>query len=189
MFLLVGLGNPGQTYEMTRHNVGYLVIDRLLSAYPDIASGKKQKFNSTFFYGQLGSCKVALLQPLLFMNNSGKAVAEAARFYKLEPEQIIIFHDDLDLIPGKIKVKRGGGSGGHNGLKSIDQWIGKNYCRVRIGIGHPAYKNQVHSYVLGNFSAQEYTMIIDRIDTIIEHIFLLFQYDYSAFLNKLALTT
>ena len=149
-YLLVGLGNPGSSYENNRHNIGFMALDRI--AQSCVASGNwRSRFKGDFAEGRVGSDKLYLLKPHTYMNNSGEAVREAAQFYKLSPEQIIVFHDDLDLDPARIKVKQGGGHGGHNGLRSIDAHLTPNYWRVRLGIGHPGDKNLVHNWVLGNF--------------------------------------
>lgn len=146
--LVVGLGNPGTEYDNTRHNIGFHVVDRL--ADNANASWKKK------FKGLLAaptSESYLLLKPQTYMNLSGESVAEAVRFHKIPVENVIVFHDDLDLQPGQVKIKQGGGAGGHNGLKSIDQHLGQNYWRVRLGIGHPGVKGDVvTNYVLGNFA-------------------------------------
>ena len=129
--LIVGLGNPGEDYARTRHNIGFLAADTIAAHFRCPVWKKK-------FHGLLTSSeRFHLFKPQTFMNLSGEAVVEAARFYQLEPEQIIVFHDDLDLLPGQVKIKRGGGSGGHNGLKSLDAHLGGDYWRVRLGIGRP----------------------------------------------------
>jgi PTH1 family peptidyl-tRNA hydrolase len=144
--LVVGLGNPGDEYAGTRHNVGFMAVDAIAAHYK-LPSWKKK------FKSQLTGVGFILLKPLTFMNISGEAVGEAMRFYQLMPEDVIVFHDDLDLLPGKVKIKQGGGPGGHNGLKSLDAHIGPDYWRVRIGIGRPDVKGDaVTNYVLGNFA-------------------------------------
>lgn len=150
MWLIVGLGNPGPQYEYTRHNIGFLTVDRLIGetgAHPQ---------SSSHFHGELykkGS--LLLLKPLTYMNRSGLSVQAVKQFYKIETENVIVIHDDLDLPFGALRFKQGGGSGGHNGLKSIDQAIGNDYLRVRMGIGKPSYKSQVVDYVLQNFTPDE----------------------------------
>ena len=148
--LIVGLGNPGSEYDHTRHNIGFMALDEIADA-AGAGSAWKKKFKG-LMAAPSGSGFI-LLKPQTYMNLSGESVAEAMRFHKLEPKSIIVFHDDLDLQPGQIKIKQGGGAGGHNGLKSIDQHIGQDYWRVRLGIGHPGIKGDVvTNYVLGGFS-------------------------------------
>jgi len=150
MLLFVGLGNPGTKYAKNRHNIGFMALDRLAK---DHGFGPwKQKFQAELCEGRLGSEKVILLKPMTFMNLSGQSVGEAMRFYKLTPEDITVFHDELDLAPGKVRVKMGGGHAGHNGLRSIHQHIGEHYQRVRLGIGHPGRKELVAQYVLQDFA-------------------------------------
>ena len=149
MLLFVGLGNPGTKYAKNRHNIGFMALDRIAE---DHGFGPwKQKFQGELCEGRLGGEKVLLLKPLTFMNLSGQSVGEAMRFYKLTPEDITVFHDELDLAPGKARVKMGGGHAGHNGLRSIHQHIGEQYQRVRLGIGHPGRKELVAHYVLQDF--------------------------------------
>lgn len=153
MQLLVGLGNPGTKYARNRHNIGFMLMDAVAEKYR--AGAWKQKFR-----GELSECnvdgrKILLFKPLTFMNLSGEAVGELIRFYKIPVEEVCVFHDELDLPTGKIRVKQGGGAGGHNGLKSLDQHVGENYWRVRIGIGHPGDKDLVSPYVLSDFSIAE----------------------------------
>jgi PTH1 family peptidyl-tRNA hydrolase len=153
MKLFVGLGNPGAKYAQNRHNVGFMALDRIAD---DHGFGPwRSKFNAELSDGRLGSEKVVLVKPQTFMNRSGQAVGEAMRFYKLEPTDIIVFHDEIDLAPGKCRVKNGGGHAGHNGLRSIHEHIGPHYTRVRIGVGHPGHKDRVPGYVLHDFAAAE----------------------------------
>src|SRR6056297_3062715 len=150
MQLFVGLGNPGAKYAGNRHNIGFMAIDRIAE---DHGFGPwKGKFQGEIAEGQLGGQKVMLLKPGTFMNLSGQSVGEAMRFYKLEPGDVTVFHDELDLAPGKLRVKQGGGHAGHNGLRSIHQHIGEAYGRVRLGIGHPGHKDRVAGYVLQDFA-------------------------------------
>lgn len=150
--LIVGLGNPGSEYEATRHNIGFMVLDVLAKHYRCLAWKKKFKGLITRAETQ----NVFFLKPLTYMNLSGDSVLEAMQYYKLKVEDIIVFHDDLDLAPGQIKVKQGGGAGGHNGLKSLDGCVGPNYWRIRLGIGHPGVKVEVTNYVLGGFAKTDY---------------------------------
>jgi PTH1 family peptidyl-tRNA hydrolase len=153
MYLLIGLGNPGQEYAKNRHNVGFMCIDEIRKSYG--FPSEKAKFSGLLTEGSIDHQKVALFKPLAYMNRSGKPAAEAARFFKIEPSHIIVFHDDLDLESGDIRVKQGGGHGGHNGLKDLDAHLTPNYWRVRIGIGRPLHKDDVTSYVLSNFSKKD----------------------------------
>ncbi len=156
MWLFVGLGNPGKQYQHHRHNVGFMVIETLSGHQADFASSAKSKFHGVIAEGRLAGEKIALLMPQTFMNLSGQSVGEAARFYKIDPARIIVFHDELDLPPGEIRVKQGGGNAGHNGLKSIEAHLGTpDFWRVRIGIGHPGDKNRVSDYVLHDFSKED----------------------------------
>ncbi|MDF1856914.1 aminoacyl-tRNA hydrolase [Pseudooceanicola sp.] len=150
MKLFVGLGNPGAKYAQNRHNIGFMALDRIAL---DHGFGPwKARFQGELAEGALGGDKVLLLKPGTFMNLSGQSVGEAMRFYKLDPSDVTVFHDELDLAPGKLKVKDGGGHAGHNGLRSLHQHIGDAYQRVRIGIGHPGHKDRVAGYVLHDFA-------------------------------------
>ena len=153
MQIWAGLGNPGPKYAMHRHNVGFMVCD-VLAEMHDFGPVQK-KFQGWAQEGRIGGAKVLLLKPATFMNESGRAVGEALRFYKLETDALTVFHDELDLEPFRIKVKQGGGHAGHNGLRSIDQHCGAEFRRVRIGIGHPGHKDRVHGHVLGNYAKSE----------------------------------
>lgn len=153
MKLLVGLGNPGAKYEKHRHNIGFMVLDEIAEAHSFPAW--RGKFQGSLTSGSLGGEKVVLLKPETFMNNSGQSVGEAMRFYKLAPEDVIVFHDEIDLAPGKVRAKSGGGHAGHNGLRSLHQHIGDGYFRVRLGVGHPGHKDRVPKYVLSDFSKSD----------------------------------
>lgn len=160
--LIIGLGNPGTEYEATRHNIGFMAVDAVAEHYACPAWKKK-------FKGAVTSRSAApsfhILKPMTFMNVSGEAVGEAMRFYQLSPEDVVVFHDDLDLLPGQVKIKQGGGTGGHNGLKSIDAHIGQNYWRVRMGIGHPGVKGDVvTNYVLGGFPKVDQAWLKDLLE-------------------------
>ena len=150
MKLIVGLGNPGAKYAANRHNIGFMAVDRIAADHG--FSPWRQRFQAEMSEGRVGSEKVVLLKPLTFMNLSGQSVGEAMRYLKLTPEDVIVIHDELDLAPGKCRVKLGGGHAGHNGLRSIHQHIGENYHRVRLGIGHPGHKDRVAGYVLSDFA-------------------------------------
>lgn len=150
MKLFVGLGNPGQNHALNRHNVGFMAVDALARAHG--FSDWRKRFDGLVAEGKLGQEQVLLLKPQTFMNESGRAAGEAVRFYKLKPDGVVVFHDELDLAPGKIRVKTGGGAAGHNGLRSMTAHIGNDYLRVRIGIGHPGRSDRVRGYVLHNFA-------------------------------------
>ena len=153
MRLIVGLGNPGSRHARNRHNVGFMALDAIARqhGFPPFRS----RFKGELSEGTLAGAKRLLLRPLTFMNASGEAVLAAMSFYKIPPGEVVVMHDELDLRPGKLRVKRGGGNAGHNGLRSIDAMIGPDYWRVRIGIGHPGIKELVQPYVLQNFAADE----------------------------------
>ncbi|MGB3470141.1 MAG: aminoacyl-tRNA hydrolase [Erythrobacter sp.] len=153
MQIWTGLGNPGAKYALHRHNVGFMAMDVI--AHVHGFGPEQKKFAGLAREGRIGTHKVLLLKPATFMNESGRSVGEAMRFYKLELEALTVFHDELDLAPFKVKVKQGGGTAGHNGLRSIDQHLGRDFRRVRIGIGHPGHKDRVTGHVLGNYSKAE----------------------------------
>lgn len=185
MLLLVGLGNPGKQYEHNRHNIGFMAVDEII--YRHNFSEPKSKFQGIISEGRLGNEKVLILKPMTFMNLSGKSVSEAARFYKIPSENIFVFYDELDLAEGKIKFKTGGGNAGHNGLRSMDQYIDKNYHRIRIGIGHPGDKARVTGHVLGNFSKTDQSWLEPLIDAIGRSADKLTSGDGVDFLNEIGL--
>jgi PTH1 family peptidyl-tRNA hydrolase len=153
MQLFVGLGNPGAKYERNRHNIGFMALDRIAE---DHGFGPwRSKFQGMVSEGTLDGARIVLLKPMTFMNLSGQSVGEAVRFYKLTPADVTVFHDELDIAPGKLRCKSGGGHAGHNGLRSIHQHIGEAYARVRLGIGHPGHKDRVAAYVLQDFAKSE----------------------------------
>ena len=158
MQLWVGLGNPGAKYAGNRHNIGFMALDRIAEDHGVIW---RSKFQGAVAEVRFGCEKVWLLKPMTFMNLSGQSVGEAMRFHKLEPGDVTVFHDELDLAPGKMKLKQGGGHAGHNGLRSIHQHIGPEYARVRLGIGHPGHKDRVAGYVLSDFAKAEGEMLDD----------------------------
>ncbi|MFP4097915.1 MAG: aminoacyl-tRNA hydrolase [Alphaproteobacteria bacterium] len=165
MWLFVGLGNPGDKYAYNRHNIGFMVLDAIIDQNPDVYPDYRRKFQGYTSEGRIKTNKVILLKPLTYMNNSGNAVAQAVKFYKIAPENIIVFHDELDIAPGDVRVKCGGGNAGHNGLKSIQAHIGgADFWRVRIGIGRPAHKGQVSNYVLSDFSKTEVDILAPLVD-------------------------
>ena len=185
MQLLVGLGNPGDKYSGNRHNVGFMAIDAIAGRHG--FAPFRQKFQGLIAEGTLDGEKVLLLKPQTFMNNSGDSIQAATKFYKLAAEDVTVLYDEIDLTPGKVRIKRGGGNGGHNGLRSVDPQIGTNYRRVRIGVGHPGHKDAVMPWVLGNFSREERTWMDPLLDTLADNAGLLLKGDDSALMNKLAI--
>lgn len=185
MLLFVGLGNPGAKYAGNRHNIGFMALDQIAAdhGFPPW----KSRFNGQITEGRFGSDRAILLKPETFMNLSGQSVGEAMRYYKLEPQDVIVFHDELDLAPGKLRVKQGGGHAGHNGLRSIHQHIGAEYGRVRLGIGHPGHKDKVASYVLNDFAKAEQGWLDDMMRGISDGAPALARGDNSKFQNAVAL--
>jgi PTH1 family peptidyl-tRNA hydrolase len=161
MLLIVGLGNPGAEYAYTRHNLGFLFADYF--ANREHFSVFRTKFSSLCSEAKIAERKVVIQKPQTYMNLSGKAVGQIVTFYKLKAEQVVVFHDDIDLPQFEIRVKNGGGNGGHNGIRSIDEAIGREYWRIRVGIGRPALKEQVASYVLARFSDLEIRELSDEV--------------------------
>ncbi len=187
MQLWVGLGNPGAKYAANRHNIGWMALDRIAG---DHRFGPwRAKFQGSLCEGSLGGEKVMLLKPETFMNLSGQSVGEALRFYKLAATDVTVFHDELDLAPGKCRVKSGGGHAGHNGLRSMHQHIGDTYHRVRLGIGHPGHKDRVASYVLSDFAKAEQDWLDDLMRGLSDGAPALAQGDRARFLNAVALRT
>lgn len=161
MQIWTGLGNPGPRYALNRHNVGFMACDVIAEMH---GFGPVQKrFLGWVQEGRIGGERLVLLKPATFMNESGRSVGEALRFYKLGTEALTVFHDELDLAPGKVKVRLGGGLAGHNGLRSIDQHLGPDFRRVRIGIGHPGHKDRVTGHVLGNYAKAEMDGLTDML--------------------------
>lgn len=183
--LLVGLGNPGPEYAMNRHNIGFRVIDSIAHHYS--FNGFKRHGQSLFSEIAIQGKKISLLKPMTYMNRSGIAVAEFASFFKIPLENIIVIHDELDLGFGRLKVKQGGGHGGHNGLKSLDAHIGKDYWRLRIGIGHPGHREAVTSHVLGNFLKVEEVYLERVMDAILNSLSFLLNKEMAAFMNNVSL--
>lgn len=184
MKLLVGLGNPGSQYEGNRHNIGFMALDAIAREHG--ITQFRTKHNGLLAEGSIAGEKVLLLKPQTFMNRSGDSVQQVAKFYKIEPADIIVLYDELDLAPGKVRVKIGGGNGGHNGLRSIDPQIGLDYKRVRLGIGHPG-KEFVTNHVLGDFAKADKAWLEPLLDGVGKHVGLLLKGDDSGFMNKLAL--
>jgi len=184
MRLFVGLGNPGPQYAHTRHNIGFMAVDRIAADHGD--KPFRAKFQGQITEASLRGSKVLLLKPGTFMNRSGQSVGEAARFYKIAPKDIFVFHDELDLAPGKIRVKQGGGHAGHNGLRSLHDHIGESYGRVRMGIGHPGHKDRVSPYVLGGFAKADEAWLDDLMRGISDGAADLAAGDSARFLNAVA---
>ena len=183
MFLICGLGNPGKKYLKTRHNIGFVLIEKLISNYNFVTVKKDKK--KELYKGYIGRQKCILIKPLAFMNLSGSVILEALNLYKIKNSNLYVIHDDLDLKLAKIKIKIGGGNGGHNGLESIDSYIGKKYHRIRIGIDHPGNKNLVTSYVLSKFSKIEEILIHAKLDIITKYFKLIFT-NNSLFLTRIS---
>ena len=186
MFLIVGLGNPGAEYAATRHNVGFMVADRLAEKY---AFGNfRAKFDGLIAEGEIEGEKTFLLKPQTYMNLSGNSVVKVANFYKILPANIVVIHDDMDLPVGKLKAKCGGGAGGHNGLKSIDAAISPNYYRVRIGVGHSDMRGEaVVNHVLSGFSKADAEVIKQEIDFVADTIPILLKKGVAEYSNKLGM--
>ena len=185
MRLFVGLGNPGAKYRSNRHNIGFMVIDEIARRHG--FAPWRRRFQGETSEGTLESERVILLRPLTFMNDSGRAVQEAAAFFKLSPAEITVFQDELELPPAKMRVKLGGGIAGHNGLRSISAHIGNEYRRVRLGIGHPGVKELVHSYVLSDFAKDERPWVIALCEAVADNAALLTNGRDSTFQNKVHL--
>lgn len=188
MFLIVGLGNPGRQYEATRHNVGFMAVDFISDRY-NFSWSNKSKFNSDLAEGNAYGSKVILCKPTTYMNLAGQAVGPISSYYKITFDKIIVIHDDIDLAFGKIKCKIGGGSGGHNGIKSIDQMLGTNeYFRIKVGVGRPQNDNQSPSdFVLQNFFSEEQKVIDNKLSGLAGNMELLLQGKIDEFKAKIAL--
>jgi PTH1 family peptidyl-tRNA hydrolase len=185
MRIIAGLGNPGRKYENHRHNVGFMAADAIARRHS--FSPWAKKFSSLVAEGNLGGEKVLLIKPQTYMNLSGQAVGEAMRFYKLSPFDLVVLYDEIDLAPGKVRVKTGGGAGGHNGIKSLDQHCGKDYRRVRIGIGHPGVKELVSGHVLGDFAKADREWLDPLLDAVGDAAPMLASGDDNGFMNKVSL--
>jgi PTH1 family peptidyl-tRNA hydrolase len=185
MLLFVGLGNPGTRYAGNRHNIGFMVLDAIAERHR-IAPWRR-RFQGLSVEGPLGGARILLLKPATYMNESGRAVAEAAHYYKLEPRDILVFHDEVDLPPGKVRIKIGGGVAGHNGLRSITAHVGNDYRRVRIGVGHPGVKDLVHVHVLSDFAKIERAWVTGLCEIIADNAEFLAKGQDSSFQNKVHL--
>jgi PTH1 family peptidyl-tRNA hydrolase len=184
--LIVGLGNPGQSYARNRHNVGFMAADVIHESY-DFGPWRR-RFDGAISEGALARRKTYLLKPATYMNESGRSVGAAARFFKLAPESIVVIHDEIDLAAGKLRAKAGGGDAGHNGLRSITATLGPSYRRVRVGVGHPGEKDRVHGHVLQNFSAADEAWLVPLLTAIAEAAPLLARDDDAGFMSKIAVT-
>ena len=185
MLLFVGLGNPGPQYVGNRHNIGFMAVQAIARRH-DIAPWRR-KFQGVAVEGTLARERVLLLLPGTYMNESGRAVQEAARFYKLDAGQVVVFHDEAELKPGKVRVKVGGGNAGHNGLRSISEHIGNDYRRVRLGVGHPGDKKLMERYVLQDFAKSEWPWVEALCDVIADNAGLLVEGKDASFQNKVHL--
>lgn len=191
MILLVGLGNPGPQHQHQRHNVGFLAIDEIRRQHGFRA--ERNRFQGLLAEGNVitpsGSQKIFTLKPTTYMNESGRSVGEAVRFYKIPLSHVIVFHDEVDLVPGKVRVKQGGGTAGHNGLRSLQAHLGPDFRRVRIGIGHPGHKDAVARYALHDFTKAEKHWLDPLLDEMAKAIPLLASGEDSAFMNRVHLAT
>jgi PTH1 family peptidyl-tRNA hydrolase len=187
MLVVAGLGNPGASHAGNRHNIGFMAADAIARRHS--FSPWRSKFKSQLAEGEIGGERILLLKPQTFMNLSGEAVGEALRFHKLEPSSLIVLYDELDLPPGKLRVRTGGGAGGHNGIRSIDSHCGSAYRRVRLGIGHPGHKELVKRHVLGDFAKADAQWLDPMMDALAEHFPLLVKGDDSTFMNRISLAT
>ena len=185
MFLLVGLGNPGTKYAGNRHNIGFMAVDEIVRRHG--FSPWRKKFHGEISEGLLGLQKTLVLKPLTFMNESGQAVGEAIRFLGMEPEQVVVIYDEIDLLAGKVRVKLGGGAAGHNGIRSITAHIGPHYTRVRLGVGHPGDKTLVHPHVLSDFAKSDKAWLTPLLDAVADYAALLVEGDTATFQNKVHL--
>ena len=184
MLIFAGLGNPGPKHARQRHNIGFMAADEIIRRYG--LSLRQSRHHSYVAEGKIAGEKVLFLKPKTFMNESGRALGSAVRYYKLRPGAVTIFYDELDLTPGKVRVKLGGGHAGHNGIRSISSHIGQDFRRVRIGIGHPGDKKQVHGYVLSNFLRAEQIWVQKTIGAIAEALPILIDGDNVGFMTKVA---
>ena len=184
MQLWTGLGNPGPQYAMHRHNIGFMAVDAIAEVHGFAAP--RRAFQGWVQEGRIGTQKILLLKPGTYMNESGRSVGEAMRFYKLTPADVTVFHDELDLAPFKLKVKTGGGHAGHNGLRSTDAHIGPDFRRIRLGIGHPGHKDRVTPHVLGNVATAESDDLTDLLGAVAAEAPWLAANDDVRFMNEVA---
>lgn len=187
MLLLVGLGNPGARYAGTRHNIGFMAADLIVRRHG--FSPWRRRFQGEAAEGSLDAVRTLALKPQTFMNESGRAVGEAMKFYKLTPEDVVVLYDEIDLAPGKVKVKKGGGAAGHNGIRSIDAHIGPDFWRVRLGVGHPGDKSRVHGYVLSDFAKADQAWLEKLLDAVSDAMPLMARKQDGRFMSRVALLT
>lgn len=185
MHLIVGLGNPGDKYRNNRHNIGFMAVDAIARRHG--FPGFREKFQGLISEGTLDGEKVLLLKPQTYMNSSGDSVQAATKFYKLGPADVSVLYDEIDLAPGKTRVKVGGGNGGHNGLRSIDPQIGLGYRRIRLGVGHPGDKNLVMHHVLGDFAKAEQAWLVPLLAAVADNAGMIVKGDDNGLMNKLAI--
>jgi peptidyl-tRNA hydrolase, PTH1 family len=185
MQIWAGLGNPGASYAMNRHNVGFMAADVVAETHG--FGPWKVRFQGLTSEGRIGNAKILILKPQTFMNESGRSVGEAMRFFKLEPENVTVFYDELDLDPFRVKVKRGGGTAGHNGIRSTCSHIGEDFRRVRLGIGHPGHKDKVTPHVLGNYAKAELDDLAEMLGAVAAEVKWLAEDDDARFMSDVAL--
>lgn len=184
MHLLVGLGNPGGEHARNRHNIGFMAADVVARRYG--LPAWRSRYHGQVTEGMVGGERTLVLKPTTYMNESGRAVAEAARFHKIDNADVVVMHDELDLAPGKVRAKQGGGTAGHNGLRDIDAHIGNDFWRIRLGIGHPGHKDLVLRWVLGNFAKADETWLEPLFEAVATNLPLLLQGDANAFMSRVA---
>jgi peptidyl-tRNA hydrolase, PTH1 family len=185
MHLIVGLGNPGLKYQGNRHNIGFMAVDEIVRRHG--FSAWRKRFQGETSEGSFAGEKILVLKPLTYMNESGRAVGEAMRFYDIDPAQVIVFYDELDLDPGKVRVKLGGGAAGHNGIRSMIAHAGPHFQRVRLGIGHPGDKRMVQPHVLSDFAKADKAWLEPLLEAVADHIPLLVKGEDGSFQNKVHL--
>ena len=184
MLIIAGLGNPGAKYAGNRHNIGFMAVDEIVRRHG--LSAWRKKFDGEIAEVTIGGERAIVLKPMTYMNDSGRSVQAAAAFYKIPPADMIVFHDEIDLAPGKLRVKRGGGHAGHNGLRSIHAALGEGYARVRMGVGHPGDKAEVKNYVLKDFSKADKEWLEPMVDGCAEEIGRILDGDDPAFMSRVA---
>ncbi|MGE0151304.1 MAG: aminoacyl-tRNA hydrolase [Reyranellaceae bacterium] len=187
MLLLVGLGNPGARYAGTRHNIGFMAADLIVRRHG--FSPWRRRFQGEAAEGALDGVRTLALKPTTFMNESGRAVGEAMNFFKLTPDDVVVLYDEIDLAPGKVKVKKGGGAAGHNGIRSIDAHIGPDFWRVRLGVGHPGDKARVHGHVLSDFAKADAAWLEKLLEAVADAMPLMAKKQDGRFMSRVALLT
>lgn len=187
MLVFAGLGNPGATHALHRHNIGFMALDTIAAVHG--FDPWRLRFQGWASEGRIGGAKLLLLKPATYMNESGRSIGEALRFYKLGPEALTVFYDELDLAPFKVRVKFAGGAAGHNGIRSIDSHVGADYRRVRLGIGHPGHKDRVTGHVLGNFAKAEADDLVDLLGAVANEVPWLVAGDDARFMSEVARRT